>query len=400
MAKSGYGGAGEKEIDAILDKMQNSMEQMEALQGKMVKLRNAETECLKAFEAARDIMLEMLSKPDPGRELLQNIFGGDCVRIARIRLCLDTAKFSDGNAKDQRINGCNEAATSVEKVLEDLGLGAALRAAMEAEKDKKARRKSTVTAEQIEAVTAEVEEPVVEEPVIEEPVVEEPPREPTPPPREPTPEVVQEEVAVCEFEEFDLAQLADMTPPDKSDLGNWMIWMVHRAHLDDPTLEKFDFTNLKMPAANEEPRIAPKLAKAMAKNTHITHLLLPNTNLGAKEGGELAASLAQNKTLKVLNVDSNFLHQDEMESLANACGVNQTLEEVRVNNQHGLMLGRSSFEAWSNAVKANKFICKLGLNITDPHYRNEIDRSIMRNNDDARKRRVEAKKAAEAAAKA
>ena len=23
-------------------------------------------------------------------------------------------------------------------------------------------------------------------------------------------------------------------------LGNWMIWMVHRAHLDDPTLVKFD----------------------------------------------------------------------------------------------------------------------------------------------------------------
>ena len=42
-----------------------------------------------------------------------------------------------------------------------------------------------------------------------------------------------------------------------------MIWMVHRAHLDDPSLKKFDFTNLKMPAGNVEPRIAPKLAVAM-----------------------------------------------------------------------------------------------------------------------------------------
>ena len=48
-----------------------------------------------------------------------------------------------------------------------------------------------------------------------------------------------------------------------SKLGNWMIWMVHRAHLDDPTLLKFDFTNLKMPAGNVEPRISPKLAVAM-----------------------------------------------------------------------------------------------------------------------------------------
>ena len=89
-------------------------------------------------------------------------------------------------------------------------------------------------------------------------------------------------------------------------LGNWMIWMVHRAHLDDPTLVKFDpwqneakevvwnlrlfivnfnqtsgtpffyfawsflddliaedFTNLKMPDGNVEPLISPKLAVAM-----------------------------------------------------------------------------------------------------------------------------------------
>ena len=72
-----------------------------------------------------------------------------------------------------------------------------------------------------------------------------------------------------------------------SQIGNWMIWMVHRAHLDDRTLVKFepwlhtggiitphiatspstspseDFTNLKMPEGNVEPLISPKLAVAM-----------------------------------------------------------------------------------------------------------------------------------------
>jgi len=73
-----------------------------------------------------------------------------------------------------------------------------------------------------------------------------------------------------------------------SKIGNWMIWMVHRAHLDDATLVKFepwaslkslhthrqiastspsrlsqDFTNLKMPEGNVEALISPKLAVAM-----------------------------------------------------------------------------------------------------------------------------------------
>jgi len=418
-AKAGKVSLTEEAIDGILEKMQDSVMKIDELQGKMVKLRNAEVELLKQFEAARDYMNEMLKIPD--RELLSNIFGGDCKRIAIIRQCLESAKFSDMYAGDARRSDAMNSCETVEAVLNDLGFGDALRKALEEQKNalKQKRLSQGIKPEELEALQAgTMEVPVMEAPVIEEPPAPEPePPAPEPEPPAPEPEPVKpekkdlasqalsntmtesliEQILAC----TSAGELSLLPAPDKAEsLGNWMIWMVHRAHLDDPTLEKFDFTNLQMPPPSEEPRISPKLAKAIASNTHIAQLLLANTNLSAVDGGVLAESVAANKlaTLKVLNIDSNFLGQMEMDSMANACGTNQTIEELRVNNQHGLMMGRSSFEAFSNAVKANKFICKLGLSITDPHYRNEIDRSIMRNNDDARKRRVQAKKDAEAAA--
>ena len=45
--------------------------------------------------------------------------------------------------------------------------------------------------------------------------------------------------------------------------------MVHRAWLNDPELTVFDFDHLHMPLPHLEPRIAPKLCKAMGHNTHI-----------------------------------------------------------------------------------------------------------------------------------
>lgn len=417
----------EETIDKIIDKMEKSIQKMEELQGKVVKLKNAEVETLTQFELGRNFMMELLQNKEHGREKLQNIFGGDCKRIARIACCVEQAKFSDMYATDARHPDCKNACQSIEQVLADLGLGFALRKALEEQKERMQKSRSVeappppapepaqmATMETPEMGTFEMEEPeivVVEEPPPPEPepvkVEEPPPPEPEPP--APEPEPVKEEVIECVSMDESLidqilactayAELALLPEPNKKEsLGNWMIWMVHRAHLDDPTLIKFDFTNLQMPSPTEEPRISPKLAKAVAGNTHIQQLLLPNTNLLAKEGGVIAESFTINSTIRVLNIDSNFLGQTEMDSLANAAGVNQVLEELRINNQHGLMMGRSTYEAFSNAVKANKMICKLGLSITDPHYSNEINRSLMRNTDDARKRRVAAKKAAEAAA--
>ena len=48
--------------------------------------------------------------------------------------------------------------------------------------------------------------------------------------------------------------------PDKR--SHRMLWMVHRAWLDDPMMLELNFTNRKMPTAAQEPMIAPRLVKA------------------------------------------------------------------------------------------------------------------------------------------
>lgn len=394
-------------IDSIVEAMEDATMKMEELQGKVVKLRNAEVACLQQFEAARDYMMELLQRPDEGRENLQKIFGGDCIRIAQIRTCLDSAKFSDMYKGDQRHPDCANACESVEKVLHDLGLGAALRAAMESQKEVMRKRKTVALGigdvQQIQALAGAAQLEQVEVPIVVEETLHEP--EPKAKVRRPpkkkdmaseavartTDEGLIERILAC----TSAAELAEITPPERAQLGDWMIWMVHRAHLNDPTLDKFDFTNMPMPPGKEEPRIAPKLMKAIATNTIIESLLLANTRLQAIEGKILAESLAINTHLKILNIDSNFLRGPELEAVAQAAGTNQTIEELRVNNQHGVMLGKPTFEAFSNAIKENKMICKLGLSIDDAHFRREIDKNIMSNSDDKRKRRVTATKAAE-----
>merc|ERR1719238_864081 len=61
---------------------------------------------------------------------MEEIFGGDCSRIMRIRDVLSTLRqkpLSGMNAKDQRLQGAHNACDSVIKVLEDMGYGWLLR---------------------------------------------------------------------------------------------------------------------------------------------------------------------------------------------------------------------------------------------------------------------------------
>ncbi|CAJ1443545.1 unnamed protein product [Effrenium voratum] len=97
-----------------------------------VKLESAEINLLKVLEQARDVMTASLMSVS--RELLQEVFGGSCFRTAKIRAVLDALRLSPDRAGDLRLQGCRNACESVEQVLKDLGLGAALRKAQEAER--------------------------------------------------------------------------------------------------------------------------------------------------------------------------------------------------------------------------------------------------------------------------
>merc|ERR1712048_429519 len=210
-------------------------------------------------------------------------------------------------------------------------------------------------------------------------------------------DLVERIIACTAYEE--LGEFEEIVTQEKNDKKpfNWMIWMVHRAHLNDPTLKKFDFTNLKMPSGLDEPLISPKLAVAMASNDVIEELLLPSTNLQNPEAAVLAVSLRSNKKIRVLNIDSNTLRPLELESICRGIAQQETpsLAEFRCNN---VASGRQVFEAVAEMVKANDFVCKVGLEVKEAHFRGVIDKQITKNNDAARKRREAAKKAAEGGA--
>lgn len=148
---------------------------------------------------------------------------------------------------------------------------------------------------------------------------------------------------------------------------------------------------MHMPPPHIEARIAPKLAKAMATNTHIEVLSLVNSNLIKSEGVVLAQSLASNTTLKVLNLENNLLDSNAVREIAVQLARNKgcVLETLRVSPQKqiGSFFGRPVEESFGPLLDGNNTITKLGFECNDANWRNIIDRSLLRNNDFARRRR-------------
>eukprot|EP00929_Paragymnodinium_shiwhaense_P054658 TRINITY_DN27407_c0_g1_i5.p1 TRINITY_DN27407_c0_g1~~TRINITY_DN27407_c0_g1_i5.p1 ORF type:complete len:627 (+),score=158.55 TRINITY_DN27407_c0_g1_i5:107-1987(+) len=120
--------------DTMLLKMEAAVEDILEATGKVVRLRKAEFALLKLLEHARDYMIAVLQSETGDRQLLQSIFGGDCLRITRTRAVLDGVQFSSMHDADMRPSTCRTACESIEQVLQDLGLGFALRQAQEAMK--------------------------------------------------------------------------------------------------------------------------------------------------------------------------------------------------------------------------------------------------------------------------
>jgi len=189
----------------------------------------------------------------------------------------------------------------------------------------------------------------------------------------------------------DLAQMVDMTPDKSRTMADWMLWMVHRAHLNDPSLTDFNFNNLQMPLPHLEPRVAPKLMKALERNTYITNLQMSNSNLQKPEGHAMAAALLLNKSIEHLNVESNNIDSSSVRAMAISLKANEdtAIESFKFNNQKsiGEFFGRPVEEAVANLVEGNRNIVKVGFSCNDPHWRLVIDRNVMRNIDIARRKR-------------
>merc|ERR1712048_97278 len=172
-------------------------------------------------------------------------------------------------------------------------------------------------------------------------------------------------------------------------LGTWMVWMVHRVALNDPSLTELDFSSYAMPMPEEEKRIAPKLMATLGYNTYLRKLLLEDSNLqGGVLAEVLAKSLTKNHELRVLKIASNFLEPLSLEHLFRALAHNTGLEELQCSNQFSGGAGRDTYRTLAEALSENKVLRKLGMELKDVHWRDQINRRLICNTEDARKRRI------------
>lgn len=193
-----------------------------------------------------------------------------------------------------------------------------------------------------------------------------------------------------------------------ANLGTWMIWVVHRVALNDPTLRVVDFRNLPMPSPSKEPRIGPKLFRVLAQNTHLEELLLSCANVHGGEQAELLSqSLASNHHLRVLNLECNQLKSQDIRAIVSSLAGNTALKELRCSDQfceHAiggeacmrmpLDCGRMSLEedratlvAVHDMLQTNRTLLKLGMDLTERHYRDQILKALIRNTELERQRK-------------
>lgn len=189
-----------------------------------------------------------------------------------------------------------------------------------------------------------------------------------------------------------ITELKDMPEePDRSEqLVSWMIWMVHRAQLDDPSLTSLSFSQLSMPLPKDEPRVGPKLMRAMATNTSLTLLDLSSSNMRPQEATLLAASLRRNTSLKELNLEGNHLDAEAIYEIATALTENTGSGIFSLSCQHqlglGVTYGRRVEQAVANMTKNGK-ITRLGFQFSNEHLATTAEAAIRKNKDATRRRR-------------
>jgi len=101
--------------------------------------------------------------------------------------------------------------------------------------------------------------------------------------------------------------------------------------------------------------------------------------------------LKKNCTIEVLNLESNFIDSACLQDVANGIGANPntSLQELRVSHQQGMgkSYGRPVELSFGETMQKNTTITKLGLYCDDAHWRDVIDRAVLRNIDRSRRNR-------------
>lgn len=139
-------------VDELLEQIEAALpsSHVEPLTRTRVRDRARVIDTVPLFGIARDLVMTSLTDPeDADRAKLQQVFGGDCVRLCRTRSYVEEAQrvlgcggaewLGSDSANDRRVPQCLDAVESVEAVLRDLGLGWQLQRALEAYRWSRAR---------------------------------------------------------------------------------------------------------------------------------------------------------------------------------------------------------------------------------------------------------------------
>lgn len=166
-----------------------------------------------------------------------------------------------------------------------------------------------------------------------------------------------------------------------------MIWMVHRVYLNDPSVTTLSFSNMDMPNSRDELRVGPKLMESLKHNTYLENLELQNCNMQSDLSRSLGEALRVNTTLKSLNLEGNALDANGLLLIAESMSVNNGLEILKIQHQRSGTVGVQVEEKFSEALMKNKTLVKLGIQLSNPHHRDQIDRKLMRNIEVRRRKR-------------
>lgn len=203
----------------------------------------------------------------------------------------------------------------------------------------------------------------------------------------------------------DLAELAALEPPEAPQpfgeqpaktFAAWLMWMVRRVELGDPALGRsLNLKGIRLQVCDSETQVLARLLEAVATNTALEELILTASALrGRAAAALLASALRRNCTLKVFSVDCNHLDPEAISGIFEALASNPgtKLEEIVCDGQfHVEQPTPDTFKLIAASLEKNASMRCLGLDMTDemcgPHWRDQIQRFILRNKEAHRKAR-------------
>jgi len=154
---------------------------------------------------------------------------------------------------------------------------------------------------------------------------------------------------------------------------------IERLSANDSTLVVCDLSRsavLQMKGAE----LMPKLADALAKNTHCTELKLADCNISDELVAPLASALTKNSSLASLDLEGNKVNNDGAANLAKALAHNRSVMVLNLFGQKGSRFGDSTLHAFCDMFETNVTLLKITWRL-ESRQSFRLNKLLVRNND-------------------